>query len=83
MLVLTTFDLDEYVYGALRAGASGFLLKDTPRRLIRAIHTLAPGTRFSPPRSPGGWSPVRAPAAIRRPEPRLTASPTARATCCT
>ena len=30
VIVLTTFDLDEYVYGALRAGASGFLLKDTP-----------------------------------------------------
>ena len=31
ILVLTTFDLDEYVYSTLRAGASGFLLKDTPR----------------------------------------------------
>jgi DNA-binding NarL/FixJ family response regulator len=31
ILVLTTFDLDEYVYSALRAGASGFLLKDTPQ----------------------------------------------------
>ena len=38
VLGLTTFDLDEYVYTALRAGVSGFLLKDTPRReLLHAI----------------------------------------------
>ncbi|MEO3802037.1 response regulator transcription factor [Nonomuraea sp. B1E8] len=44
ILVLTTFDLDEYVYSALRLGASGFLLKDTPpQRLIAAIHTVASG----------------------------------------
>ncbi|MFC5821020.1 response regulator transcription factor [Nonomuraea harbinensis] len=44
ILILTTFDLDEYVYGALRLGASGFLLKDTPpQRLIAAIHTVASG----------------------------------------
>ena len=34
MLVLTTFDLDEYVYAALRAGASGFLLKDAPEEQL-------------------------------------------------
>ena len=34
VLVLTTFDLDEYVYGALRAGASGFLLKDAPEEQL-------------------------------------------------
>ncbi|MFI8823728.1 response regulator [Streptomyces sp. NPDC053431] len=44
ILVLTTFDLDEYVYAALRAGASGFLLKDTgPQRLIDAVTAVAHG----------------------------------------
>jgi DNA-binding NarL/FixJ family response regulator len=44
VLVLTTFDVDDYVYGALRAGASGFLLKDTiPEELLAAIRTLAAG----------------------------------------
>jgi DNA-binding NarL/FixJ family response regulator len=61
--VLTTFDLDEYVYGAVRAGASGFLLKDVrPGELVDAIRVVASGnallgptaierllTRFSPP----------------------------------
>jgi DNA-binding NarL/FixJ family response regulator len=44
VLILTTFDLDEYVFQALRAGASGFLLKDVGReRLVDAIHTIAGG----------------------------------------
>ena len=44
MLVLTTFDLDEFVYDALRAGASGFLLKDAPEeRLVTAIRVVADG----------------------------------------
>ncbi|MER5745352.1 response regulator [Streptomyces sp. NPDC059913] len=44
VLVLTTFDLDEYVFGALRAGASGFLLKNTDARdLIEAVRTVARG----------------------------------------
>jgi DNA-binding NarL/FixJ family response regulator len=44
VLILTTFDLDDYVYAGLRAGASGFLLKDTlPADLIAAIHTVAAG----------------------------------------
>jgi DNA-binding NarL/FixJ family response regulator len=44
ILVLTTFDLDEYVYSALRAGASGFLLKDTPpAQLLDAIRVVASG----------------------------------------
>ena len=44
VLILTTFDLDEYIYAALRAGASGFLLKDTrPDDLATAIRTIAAG----------------------------------------
>ncbi len=44
VLVLTTFDLDEYIYAALRAGASGFLLKEVPpERLLAAIRTVADG----------------------------------------
>lgn len=44
VLVLTTFDLDEYVFGALRAGASGFLLKTTDARdLLEAVRTVARG----------------------------------------
>jgi DNA-binding NarL/FixJ family response regulator len=44
VLILTTFDLDDYVYTGLRAGASGFLLKDTqPAQLVAAIRTIAAG----------------------------------------
>ena len=44
VLILTTFDLDDYVYEALRAGASGFVLKDDPpEQLIAAVHTIAAG----------------------------------------
>ena len=50
VLALTTFDLDEYVYGALRAGASGFLLKDAPPRdLLRAIEIVAAGDALLAP----------------------------------
>ena len=50
ILILTTFDLDEYVYKALRAGASGFVLKDTPpERLLAALKAVADGdSLFSP-----------------------------------
>ena len=51
ILVLTTFDLDEYIYDALRAGASGFVLKDDPpEQLIAAVRTVAAGDALlSPP----------------------------------
>jgi len=50
VLVLTTFDLDEYVYEALRAGASGFLLKDAGReRLVDAVKTVAAGEALFAP----------------------------------
>ena len=51
VLVLTTFDLDEYAFGALRAGASGFLLKDVrPAELVAAIRTVAAGDSVVSPR---------------------------------
>ena len=51
VLILTTFDLDEYVYGALRAGASGFLLKDTmPDELLNAVRVVAAGEALLAPR---------------------------------
>ena len=50
VIILTTFDLDEYVFGALRAGASGFLLKDTlPEDLINAIRVVAAGEALLAP----------------------------------
>jgi DNA-binding NarL/FixJ family response regulator len=50
VIVLTTFDLDEYVFGALRAGAAGFLLKDAPReRLLEAIHVVHGGDALLSP----------------------------------
>jgi DNA-binding NarL/FixJ family response regulator len=50
VLILTTFDLDEYVYEALRAGASGFLLKDLPApQLIAGIHTISQGQALLAP----------------------------------
>jgi DNA-binding NarL/FixJ family response regulator len=50
VLVLTTFDLDEYVYEALRAGASGFVLKDDPpEQLLAAIRTVAAGDALLSP----------------------------------
>jgi DNA-binding NarL/FixJ family response regulator len=50
VLILTTFDLDEYVYEALRAGASGFVLKDEPpERLLAAIRVVAAGEALLSP----------------------------------
>ncbi|WP_460775118.1 response regulator [Microbacterium sp. GXF7504] len=65
VLVLTTFDLDEYVYRALQAGASGFLLKDAPPdRLVDAVRTVAAGEA------------LLAPAVTRRLIERYLAAPT-------
>ena len=50
VLILTTFDLDEYVYDALRSGASGFLLKDVPKhQLIAGIRTISDGDALLAP----------------------------------
>lgn len=52
VLILTTFDLDEYVFAALRAGASGFLLKDTsPEELLAGIRIIAAGDALLSPKS--------------------------------
>ena len=90
-LILTTFDLDEYVFAALRAGASGFLLKDTlPADLLTAIRVVAAGDALLAPsvtrrligefaRTPPITGPVTGPTAGRprrpRPRPATTASP--------
>ncbi|MCP3801645.1 response regulator transcription factor [Allokutzneria sp. A3M-2-11 16] len=50
VIILTTFDLDDYVYGALRAGASGFLVKDTePTELIHGVRVVARGDALLAP----------------------------------
>jgi RNA polymerase sigma factor (sigma-70 family) len=50
VLILTTFEQDDYIFGALRAGASGFLLKRTrPEELIAAVHTIARGDSLLSP----------------------------------
>jgi DNA-binding NarL/FixJ family response regulator len=50
VLMLTTFDLDDYVYSAIKAGASGFLLKDTPADdLVRAVRVVAAGDALLAP----------------------------------
>ncbi len=51
VILLTTFDLDEYAFGGLNAGASGFLLKDVPSdELVRAVRTVAAGDAIVSPR---------------------------------
>jgi DNA-binding NarL/FixJ family response regulator len=50
VVILTTFDLDDYVFGAFRAGASGFLLKDAPReRIVEAVRSAAAGDALIAP----------------------------------
>lgn len=50
VIVLTTFDLDDYVFGALRAGAGGFLLKDTPpQEIVQAVRLVADGAAMLSP----------------------------------
>ena len=71
VLILTTFDLDEYVYEALRAGASGFVLKDDPpEQLIAAIRTVAAGDALLSPavtkRVIRQFTRIAAPGAARR-----------------
>jgi DNA-binding NarL/FixJ family response regulator len=82
VLVLTTFDLDEYVYRALQAGASGFLLKDAPpERLVDAVRTVARGESLLAPSltrrlierylaAPPPGAPTRDPAADLTPRER-------------
>ena len=71
VVILTTFDLDDYVYEALRAGASGFLLR-TRRGRTWSLRSASPrrATRCSPPPSPAGSSRRSPPARRRRCRPR-------------
>jgi len=75
ILILTTFDLDEYVWEALHAGASGFLLKDTPpEQLVDAIRVVAAGDALLAPaitRRVIEEFVSRPPASARRPAPGL------------
>ncbi len=73
VLVLTTFDLDEYVFGALRAGASGFLLKDTlPDDLLSAVRVVAAGDALL---APSVTRRLIAQYAAKEPEPATPAAP--------
>ena len=80
VVMLTTFDLDEYVYEALRAGASGFLLKDSPRAdLIAAVRAAAAGNALLAPTVTRRLIEAFARAARKqRPSPARLASLTAR-----
>lgn len=78
VVVITTFDLDDYVYGALRAGARGFLLKDAgPELLVQAIQAAASGDALIAPsvtaRLLATFSKARAPAPRAQPIEPLTA----------
>ena len=72
VLILTTFDLDEYVYDALRSGASGFLLKDvTGERLIEGVRLVADGSMLLGPQVTRRLVDDFAARAARRPSPAL------------
>jgi DNA-binding NarL/FixJ family response regulator len=75
VLILTTFDLDEYVYEGLRAGASGFMLKDTPpEQLVEAIRVVAGGEALLSPtitRRVIEEFVRRPPDSVRKPPPEL------------
>ncbi len=78
VLILTTFDLDEYVFAALRAGASGFLLKDTlPADLLNAIRVIAAGDALLAPsvtrRLIGEFARTSGPGVPPAPEPAIPA----------
>ena len=77
VLILTTFGLDDYIVDALRAGASGFLLKDAPTaEVVGAVRAVAAGDAvLSPARHPPAARPGRPPAAGRRLARRPTRSP--------
>ena len=86
VLILTTFDLDEYVFEALRAGASGFALKSRPlEELLSAIRTVAAGEALLAPsvtrRLIAHFTGQR-PGAVQRPTAAWTSSPSASARCC-
>jgi DNA-binding NarL/FixJ family response regulator len=80
VIILTTFNLDEYVYDALRAGASGFLLKDvTAERLFDAVRVVSAGEALLAPsitrRLISKFAQIRPPAASQPPRPLATLSP--------
>jgi DNA-binding NarL/FixJ family response regulator len=78
VLVLTTFDLDEYVYQALRAGASGFLLKDAdPGELIAAVRVVAAGDGLLAPPVTRRLIEAFASGSLAPPSPRSAAGPPA------
>ena len=78
ILILTTFNLDDYVYEALRAGASGFVLKDDPpEQLIAAVRTIAGGEALLSPPSPSASSST-SPACTGRLRPRAVETLTTR-----
>ena len=71
IVVITTFDLDEYVHGALKAGARGFLLKDAgPELLIQAIHAAADGDALIAPNVTARLLAAFSDARPRRPPPQ-------------